>query len=58
MHLVLERADSDLYDWYECYNQGPLPEAEARHVTIQLARALEHCHANGFVHRDLKPEVP
>ena len=53
MHLVLERADSDLLDWYE----GALPEAEARHVTGQLARALEHCHANGFAHRDLKSEV-
>ena len=53
VHLVLERADSDLYDWYE----GPVPETEARHVTGQLARALEHCHANGFAHRDLKSEV-
>jgi serine/threonine protein kinase len=53
VHLVLERADSDLLDWYE----GALPEAEARHVTGQLARALEHCHANGFAHRDLKSEV-
>ena len=31
VHLVLERGDTDLYDWYD----GPVSEAEARHVTGQ-----------------------
>jgi protein kinase len=32
------------------------PEARVRHVMFQLAHALSHTHASGFLHRDLKPE--
>jgi serine/threonine protein kinase len=39
------------------YLKGPFPEDEAREVTFQVAEGLEHLHENGFVHRDLKPEV-
>jgi serine/threonine protein kinase len=35
----------------------PLPENETREVTFQVAEGLEELHNNGFVHRDLKPEV-
>ena len=31
-------------------------EASASHVVGQVASGLEHCHAKGFVHRDLKPD--
>ncbi|MFA5938181.1 MAG: serine/threonine-protein kinase [Sinimarinibacterium sp.] len=33
-----------------------LPEAQALAITREIAQALVHAHASGFVHRDLKPE--
>jgi hypothetical protein len=35
--------------------QGPLPWPEARAIAIEVARALEHAHGRGVIHRDLKP---
>ena len=34
---------------------GPLKTAEALHVFVQIASALQHCHKRGVVHRDVKP---
>ena len=31
-------------------------EAEALQIAIQITRALEHAHAKGFIHRDVKPK--
>ncbi|HZU99987.1 MAG TPA: serine/threonine-protein kinase [Planctomycetota bacterium] len=36
--------------------RGPVPWRDAVKLTIELARALERCHAAGLVHRDLKPD--
>ncbi|MCO5167486.1 MAG: protein kinase [Planctomycetes bacterium] len=36
--------------------EGPLPPREACALFARLARALEHAHAAGVLHRDLKPD--
>lgn len=35
---------------------GPLEERFALQITLQIARALEHAHKHGLVHRDVKPQ--
>jgi serine/threonine-protein kinase len=35
--------------------QGPLPSREAAHYVGEVARAVQHAHSAGLLHRDLKP---
>lgn len=53
-YLALEYVDGrDLQE--HIYRQGRLSPEEARALTIQAARALEHAHQQGIIHRDIKP---
>src|SRR4051812_15595004 len=43
-----------LRDWL--VREGPLKTGDALRIAMQVAEGLEAAHANGFVHRDVKPE--
>lgn len=52
-----------VYEWCDCdlsafvrfrYDDGVVPETDARHIMRQLCEALAHCHDRGVIHRDLK----
>jgi eukaryotic-like serine/threonine-protein kinase len=38
------------------FKEGPLPDATAVELTLQIARALEAAHRRGVVYRDIKPQ--
>lgn len=52
-YLVLEYEDGFALE--DVLAGGALPLARAIDVTIQIARALEHAHAAGVLHLDVKP---
>lgn len=35
-------------------NEGPLPPDQIRSILVQAGRALDFCHSQGFLHRDIK----
>lgn len=53
-YLVLEFIKGhSAQTWLE--KKGPFPLAQATQIIIDIARALEHLHHLGIVHRDVKP---
>ena len=54
-YFVMELVDGHtLYD--DLAEGKAFSEAEALRIIIQMARALEHAHAQGLIHRDVKPK--
>ena len=39
----------------ECLQRGTLDWREATRIALEIARALEHAHTHGVIHRDVKP---
>ncbi len=54
-YLVMEFIDGPtLKDWVT--EHGRVPVRDALALTRDLAKALDHAHENGIIHRDVKPE--
>jgi serine/threonine-protein kinase len=54
-YFVMEYIDGQTI--YDLLSDGrPVSESEALRVILQSAKALEHAHAQGLIHRDVKPK--
>jgi serine/threonine-protein kinase len=51
--IVMEYVEGRTLD--DRLREGPLPPEEVRSIALQVCAGLEHAHAHGLVHRDLKP---
>lgn len=54
-YIVMELLDGITLKQY-MQKKGALSWKEALHFTTQIARALNHAHSKGIVHRDIKPQ--
>lgn len=55
-YLVLEHVDGVSLRQLIASQEGPLPAGEVAQVLAQVASALAYAHAQGVLHRDVKPE--
>lgn len=53
--MVMEYIDGITLKEYMETSNGPLSWKDSVHFTIQILRALQHAHARGVIHRDIKP---
>lgn len=54
MYLVMEQMQKDLMRHMLEYNDC-FTEDDVRHIFCMTVDAINHCHENGIVHRDIKP---
>ena len=55
-YIVMEYVEGMTLREYLDQRGGKLTSRETVHFVSQILRALEHAHANGVVHRDVKPQ--
>ncbi len=54
LYLAMRYIDgTDLREWL--VKNGPMPPARAADIVLQVGKALDAAHAQGLVHRDIKP---
>jgi serine/threonine-protein kinase len=54
-YFAMEYADGETVD-KNVLRDGPMDETKAVDIVLQVARALDHAHKSGLVHRDVKPQ--
>ncbi|KAF9137245.1 hypothetical protein BGX30_010427 [Mortierella sp. GBA39] len=54
--MVFELMDGNLYQLIKDRNGARLEETTTRSMVFQILRGLQHMHAKGIMHRDMKPE--
>jgi serine/threonine protein kinase len=54
LYLVMEYVEGLNLDEYLQKNKGKLTEGNAREIFRQMVMAMDYCHDNRVVHRDLK----
>ena len=55
-YLVTELLEGQTLHEHVHARGGPLPIAQAADLALELCAGIQACHANGVIHRDLKPD--